>query len=98
MEQNQIRMIRQFPHRALPDAIKNAPELLPGLSLYLTGFFDLTAERQIGFGSVGAIPFTAIIRYCELYDLDAEITESFVFHIRKMDQAYIKRETSKQGK
>jgi hypothetical protein len=89
-------MALQFPHRQLPDSIKNAPELLPGLSLYLTGFFDLTADRQLGFGSVGAIPFTAIVRYCELYDLDDETTETFIFHIRKMDQAYIAHEKSKQ--
>jgi hypothetical protein len=95
IERNLINQALRF-NRPLPEKIKNAPELLPGLNLYMVGFFDLDSERPQGF-SVGMIPTTAIMNYSALNDFDDAMTDDFVYLIRKMDVEYLKFQRSKQG-
>lgn len=76
--------------KPLPARIANAPELLPGLQLYLQAFFDLDAERSHGF-SLSQIPWSKIKEYSKDLELDEEQTDDMLFFIRKMDSAHLKR-------
>jgi len=73
----------------LPDSILNAPTLEKHLSFYLDAFWELSSERQIGFGE-GVIPITAILNYASHYDFNSEEEHDLVFLIRKQDEAYLK--------
>ncbi|QDP56587.1 MAG: hypothetical protein GOVbin2380_22 [Prokaryotic dsDNA virus sp.] len=80
----------------MPERIANAPELKPGLQLYLQAFFDLDAERTHAL-SLTPIPWTSIKAYAEFYALDLEQTEDLLFLIRRMDNAHLQRLAKKNG-
>ena len=73
----------------LPDKIKNAPEILPGLELYYEAFTELSSSRSSGFG-VGAIPWMALDRWAERYGLEGDDFERLAIYIRMMDAEFIK--------
>lgn len=75
----------------LPDKIKNAPNLLPGLEFYYVAFMDLTSSRPLGFGGVGALSWEVIQSYCSHYRLDDDQTEAMHHHMREMDMAYLEK-------
>jgi len=83
--------------RPVPDRIANAPELKPGLLLYMQAFFDLDSERSHAFGPT-PIPWTSIYQYTKAFELDPEQTEDMFYFIKAMDSANLKRieEKSKQ--
>lgn len=81
----------------IPDRIANAPELEKGLNLYLQAFFDLDGERSHAF-SPTPIPWSSIKQYCEYYEFDNEQSEDLFFHIRRMDNAHLKRLNAKNNK
>lgn len=81
----------------LPDRIANAPELKLGLELYFQAFLDLDGERDSSMG-IAPIPWSKVKTYAEFYGFSKEQTEDLFFFIRKMDNAYIKRENAKQKK
>jgi hypothetical protein len=72
----------------IPDRIKNQPELLPGLELYLNAFHDLSSCRQVGMG-VGFIPFTAVLEYARWHGFDKAHSEDLHYHISCLDSAYV---------
>lgn len=83
----------------LPDRIKNAPELLPGLEMYLTAFNRLSTCRQIGM-ACGPIPYTAIGVYADQQGFDEEHTDMLYFFMESLDLAFLnwsakKNETKK---
>lgn len=80
----------------LPDAIQNAPELLPGLDIYLTAFFDLNSSRQYGM-TAGPIPWIVINEYCKVNELDPQQRDDMFYFIREMDNHYIKYLSKKNG-
>lgn len=80
----------------LPDKIKGAPEILPGLEIYYEAFTELSACRQSGMG-IGAIPWTALDRWAERYGLTEEEFERLAIYIRMMDAEYIKYVSKKQN-
>ena len=73
----------------IPDRIANAPQLMDGLDLYWEAFMDLTTDRPSGFG-VGAIPWSAIKRWADHYEIGGEDFDYLVTYIRAMDGAYMK--------
>ena len=79
----------------LPERIKNAPELQPGLELYINAFFDLDTERNHGQG-LCAIPISAIAGYASIFGFDCEQTEDLLYFIREMDDAHISRLKERQ--
>lgn len=81
--------------RPLPTAIKNAPELQPGLGLYYTAYLDLQGDRQVGM-SEGLIPWTAVDRYAERNQFDDETREDLQYHVRKLDEAYLAHKAEKR--
>ncbi len=72
------------------------PKLPTGLTLYYEAFFELDSERNHGMG-LASIPWSAIVRYGEYYDLD---TDELLYFIRPMDNAHLERlaRESKSGK
>lgn len=80
----------------IPDKIKNAPELHFGLELYWGAFFDLNTCRQVGMG-IAPIPWTSILEYAMVHELDSEATDDLFYFVRTMDHAYIEHH-SKQTK
>lgn len=74
--------------RELPDWYVQEPPLLPVSSFFLSAFFDLTTERQLGMAP-GPIPWSSMLLYARQRDLDAEIFDAFAHVIRVMDTAYL---------
>jgi len=79
----------------LPDAIENAPELMPGLGLYLQAFFDLDSDRSHAMGPT-AIPFRSILDYARAFNFDDEQTEDLIYYIKQMDSDHLQRIATKQ--
>lgn len=80
--------------RALPDFIRDAPELTPGLELFFNAFLDLENDRSIGFG-IGPISWSVINEYCVVNDIVDDQRHAMFYHIRKMDAVYIELMTEK---
>jgi hypothetical protein len=81
----------------MPDRIANAPDLEAGLDLFIQAFFDLDTERSHGF-ALTAIPYTSILNYARLHELDDETTQDMLFLIRRMDNAHLARLEKKTKK
>jgi hypothetical protein len=75
----------------IPERIANAPTLDAGMDFFISAFFELSTERQLGFGE-GPIPISAIHAYCRHYEMDDDEEHEFVSCIRALDGAYLKRQ------
>jgi hypothetical protein len=75
--------------RPIPPQIANAPRLRPGLELFYHAFEDLNSERQIGFGSIGRIPWSAIEAWADRHELPDDLREELHFVLRKMDKVFV---------
>lgn len=78
----------------LPDKIREAPELLPGLELYYRAFFRLSTCRQIGMG-LGPVPWTAVQEYARVLELEPDQAEALRYHIERMDNAFLDWQSKK---
>jgi hypothetical protein len=72
----------------LPESIANAPELELGLELFFSAFWDLTTCRPSGW-SVQPIPWSAIIEWGQMHELDYEEMDDLLFYVREMDSEFI---------
>lgn len=72
----------------LPERIKNAPELTPGLELFYNGFIECGTCRQIGM-AVGPIPYTDLVAYCAGHEIEGEQREDFLWLAQRLDQKYM---------
>lgn len=76
----------------MPEAWKVNPvlELDPYEKDIYDAFFDISDERNLGFG-VGRIPLSKIVWYLEFYleMHDEEYKEDFKYIIRRLDAAWI---------
>ena len=81
----------------LPDRIANSPELIEGLQLYITAFFDLDSERTHSF-ALTPIPWSCIDRYAVAYGFDEIQYEDLHYFLRRMDNAHLARLKQKQPK
>ncbi len=81
----------------IPERIANAPTLDAGMDFFISAFFELSTERQMGFGE-GPIPISAIHSYCRHYSMDDEEELEFVSCIQALDSAYLKRQNRKKPK
>ena len=79
----------------IPASLLDEPQLLPGLVLYYEAFWELSSDRQSGFG-IGPIPYTSIMMYCRDWDMDDDMTVTFRALIRKMDAHFIKWNVAKE--
>lgn len=73
----------------VPERVANAPELQPGLELFLNAFMELTSCRGLGFGAVGPIPWLTLHEYCSIHDITGEQREDLIYHVQRMDKAYM---------
>jgi hypothetical protein len=91
MGQAEQRIIRQCYARkkALPERIQNAPNLFTGLELFFQAFVELNTNRNTGW-SAGPIPGWCIDDYADRLELTKEEAEDLTYHIRMMDQAFLK--------
>lgn len=80
----------------LPEEIKNKPELLPGLDLYYLAFFDISDCRSMGM-QVGPIPWTVVRTYANELGFDQDQTEALHYHIRMMDDEFLRRNSTKES-
>jgi hypothetical protein len=69
-----------------------APNVEP-FRFYVDAFSELSTCRPSGFG-ISPIPFTAIVEYAKIYDVDD--FHEFLDVIREMDSELIRLETKKQ--
>lgn len=74
----------------IPNRIANAPELQPGLEIYLQAFIELDSERSHVNGVV-AIPTLKIIEYAKAFDFNQEQKEDLLYLIRAVDSAHCKK-------
>ena len=74
----------------------NAPKLRQGLELFYGAFWDLSTERQIGFGAVGQIPTTKIDEWADRYELNWNQREALKACVRKMDRTFISHVSEKK--
>ena len=81
----------------IPDRILNAPEIPDFMQFYFDAFFELTTDRQIGFGE-GPIPSRSIRELCDRLDLDYDERRDFVYFIRLMDSSYLESRQPKKTK
>lgn len=69
------------------ECIINRPIPLDGLNFYIQGYKDLKADRSIGM-SVGKIPWSSIIKWCEIHDIhDINDKDSVIRYFRAMEDA-----------
>ncbi len=67
-------------------ALENRPVLLPGLDVYIKAYSDLIYDRPVGL-SVGAIPWSSIIKWCELHGInDINDIDTCVRYIRALEK------------
>jgi hypothetical protein len=67
-----------------PDDLE--PEIT-GFQFYYDAFRELSTARVSGF-SIGPIPFTAVVDYFTIYNIDGDFDE-FASIIRRMDDVYL---------
>ena len=96
MGQAEQRIIRQcyLRKRPLPERIQNAPDLFVGLELYFQAFTELNTCRSTGW-SAGPIPSWCIDELCARAELTEDESEDMCYHIRTMDQAFLKHMSTK---
>lgn len=92
MGQTESRILKECYvwRRPIPERIQHAPELWLGLEIYFQAFMDLNTCRSTGW-SAGPIPWSAVQDYAITFGLDSEQTADLHYHIRMMDQAFLKR-------
>lgn len=72
----------------IPEAIRNAPELFPGLEFFYGAFWDLNTTRSMGMAE-GYIPITAVWSYGDRLQLDEETQHHLEYLVKVMDMEYI---------
>lgn len=90
------RMAKRTGHKVPEKLTTDRPRLPEYLFLFYDAFFDLTNDRQLGFGP-GPIPITAIYAYCRHHGIVGKLERDMVKFIRYMDAEYLKYQ-EKQAK
>ena len=80
----------------LPDAIRGAPRLLPGMSPYFQAFIELTTCRQVsGMGPPGRIPWTAVDQYALRHGYVGDGFDDLCGVVMKVDEGYVEHLAAK---
>lgn len=67
-----------------------------GLELFMEAFWELTTCRSLSMAE-GPIPWTAIRSYCDELELWGEQRDDMFFHIRALDNEYLKHRNAKRA-
>ena len=82
----------------IPEAIRNAPELLPGLGLYYDAFLELSPSRgRTALGEELAINWKDLHDYCSVYGIEGDQKEDFLVILRYLDQEFLNYKREKVG-
>lgn len=73
----------------VPEVYTNAPVLGAGLELYLEAFWQLHTCRTFGLG-MGPIPWTSVVQWGTMQELDHDQMDDLESHISDMDGAFLK--------
>lgn len=73
----------------IPDRISNAPELLPGLQLYMDCFNDLNHSRFNSSGCIGRIHYNLIDLWCDNNLVVGDQKLDVVELVGRMDCVYV---------
>ena len=74
----------------MPAALVRQPDLPDRLAFVWGAFHDLRDERALGFGAVGAIPWSAMDRYARRSGLaDGDEFARFTALLRAMDAVWL---------
>lgn len=73
------------------------PVLFSYLMPFWTAFERLGSCRRYGPTNIGPIPWDAMDRYCDRYDIEGEEYDEFIDIMERLDQVYL-AETSKRTK
>ena len=69
-------------------ALDKRPELLPGLEFYFQCYRDLDCDRGISMAGLGPIPWSSIIKWCQVYRINAVSgIQRMVRYVRAMESA-----------
>lgn len=82
----------------IPDKMQRAPELQPGLNLYMMAYADLDRGRSVGFGGETPLSWDLIDRWCHSHGIFGETRDDVFAHVRSLDEAYLKWRESKRPK
>jgi len=74
----------------LPKKVEEAPVIKIGLEIYFSAYVELMSCRQVGYGYVGAIPWTAVAQYAQFHSFDHDQFLDLSFFVRSLDEAYLK--------
>lgn len=77
----------------IPDSIRNRPTLSIGSIFFWDAFVELNSCR-----GEGNIPWTAIDRYAERYEVEEDLFEELVDVISALDEAMLQHRDKKRGK
>lgn len=72
----------------IPEKILNAPELQPGLQLYIDAFNALNYSRFNTTGFVGRIHYVSMSQWCDDHNIVGEQKLDVIHLLTKMDQVY----------
>lgn len=93
-DEEKIRKSAESQNLPLPDWITNRPQLELGLEFYYMSFMELNTCRTSGMGE-GPIPWTAMRKYAEVYDIYGVEFERFSTILTEMDVAYLEERSKK---
>ena len=91
-----ISQARRFGE-ALPEHLENPPKLHYGSGFFFQAFLDLCSTRNIGM-DISGISWLSAEKYAERFGLSLDELADFWYLIAGMDNAYLKRVRSKNGK
>lgn len=66
-----------------------------GLELFYMAFMDLTSCRGQSYGSEGPIGWLSINDYCRVHGIIGEQREDLIYHVQRLDAAYLEYKTKK---
>jgi len=95
IEKNILRQIKRSGE-PIPDRIANKPRLFAGGELFIAAFYDLDSERPPAFQGCSPIPWSAIHTYAVAHDMTGELYEDLLYHIRALDNAFMKHMQGRQ--
>ena len=82
----------------IPERMRNAPSLKPGLELFLVAYTDLDRGRPVIYGDYSSLSWDLIDRWCHAHGIFGETREDVFAHVRSLDDAYLKWRESKRPK
>ncbi len=95
--EKRIRQQARLSGDVLPPDLASPPRLQEDLIVYLNAFYELCTDRPVGMGGVGAIPFSSIIKFAEVYDFDSEMRDELLYLVRRLDETYINYTSENRG-